>query len=110
VKQGLTQAQLAERADISLKYMGEIERGSANVSIENVEVLSRVLKWNPFADTVVAPGPGMVEGARIVLRSELKHLTDTIMLIVRELEPLARASTPLLYDIDAPDAVDEASV
>lgn len=88
---GWTQSYLAERADISLKYMGEIERGTANVTIENLEILSRVLEWNP-ADKLMLPGPGMVEGARIVLRSELKHLNDVIELILKELEPLAKAS------------------
>jgi transcriptional regulator with XRE-family HTH domain len=89
VKLGWTQGYLAERADISLTYLGEIERGSANVTIENVEILSRVLNWNPFSDTLLVSGPGLAESARLVLRAELKHITDTITLVLNELEPLA---------------------
>jgi transcriptional regulator with XRE-family HTH domain len=93
VKRGWTQGHLAERADLSLKYLGEVERGTANVTIENVEILSRLLNWNPFADALLVTGPGMVESARLVLRAELRHITDTITLVLNELEPLADAST-----------------
>jgi transcriptional regulator with XRE-family HTH domain len=89
VKRGWTQDYLAERADLSLKYLGQIERGDANVTIENVEILSRILNWNPFSDTLLVSGPGLAESARLILRAELKHITDTVTLVLNELEPLA---------------------
>jgi transcriptional regulator with XRE-family HTH domain len=93
LKSGLTQAAVAERADLSLKHLGNIERGTANTTIENMEVLGRVLKWDPFAEALMASAPGIVDSARLVLRAELKHITDTIALVLNELEPLAEAST-----------------
>jgi transcriptional regulator with XRE-family HTH domain len=84
-----TQGQLAEAVDLSLKYMGEIERGESNTTIETLEVLSRVLQWD-VAEALKLPPPSTVKGVRLVLRSELKHLTDAINLILDELEPLAQ--------------------
>lgn len=93
MKRGWTQGTVAERAGLSLKYLGEIERGTANTTIENMEVLGRVLNWDPFSEALMASVPGLVESARLVLRAELKHITDTITLVLNELEPLADAST-----------------
>ena len=38
---GMSQEQLAERADLSPKYLGEVERGCVNISLDSV---SRVCK------------------------------------------------------------------
>lgn len=40
---GLTQSQLAERADLSLKHVGDIERGEANLTVYALEQLAVVL-------------------------------------------------------------------
>lgn len=45
---GLTQAELAEHADLSLKYLGEIERGEANTTLEVIETLANVVGWDPM--------------------------------------------------------------
>lgn len=42
-KHRVSQAQLAELAGISSKYLGEVERGEANVSIELVSRIAMVL-------------------------------------------------------------------
>lgn len=42
-KAGLTQAQLAEKSDLSLKYIGEIERGKGNPSLSSLENLAKAL-------------------------------------------------------------------
>ena len=39
----LTQEELAEQADISMKYLGEIERGRGNPTLKNIEGLASVL-------------------------------------------------------------------
>lgn len=41
--EGLTQAQLAERVDLSTDMIGKIERGLTGPSYEKVEVLAQVL-------------------------------------------------------------------
>jgi transcriptional regulator with XRE-family HTH domain len=40
---GLTQMRLAEKADLALNYVGEIERGEKLVSVETVVRLARAL-------------------------------------------------------------------
>jgi len=42
-KVGLTQEQLAEKANLSLKHLGEIERGRGNPSLSSIENLARAL-------------------------------------------------------------------
>lgn len=40
---GLTQEELAERAKIHRTYLSDIERGSRNVSLLNIELLAKAL-------------------------------------------------------------------
>ncbi|MBU4563649.1 MAG: helix-turn-helix domain-containing protein [Proteobacteria bacterium] len=40
---GMTQEQLAEGADISLKHLGEIERGRGNPTLTTLEALAKAL-------------------------------------------------------------------
>jgi len=46
VEHDLTQQVLAERADISYKYLGEIERGQVNLSIEILIKIAQSLHVN----------------------------------------------------------------
>lgn len=41
---GLSQEQLADRADLHRTYIGAIERGDQNVSIDNIEKIATALK------------------------------------------------------------------
>jgi transcriptional regulator with XRE-family HTH domain len=87
---GWTQAELGAKAGFSAKYVGEIERGTANLTIEVLEVFGRLLEWDPTK--LVSPaGRGAADGVRRVLRVELRHLAESINLIVNELEPVASA-------------------
>ncbi len=46
-KAELTQEELAEKADIHLNYVGYIERGVRNITLEKVVKIARVLKCKP---------------------------------------------------------------
>ena len=46
-RQGLTQEQLAERAGLSKNYVSDCERGTRNISLENIIALCRALKIKP---------------------------------------------------------------
>jgi len=41
---GISQEELAERADLHRTYIADIERGTRNVSLENIEKLTKALQ------------------------------------------------------------------
>ena len=45
---GLTQEKLAKRAKMDWKYLGAIERGERNVTIDNVEKIIKALGVEPY--------------------------------------------------------------
>lgn len=55
---GLTQEQLAERADISATFLGHIERGTRIASLDTVMALCQALDVMP--NDVLCPGAGMI--------------------------------------------------
>lgn len=46
--EGLTQEQLSERTSLSSSYLGEIERGKTNITIENLEKIIIALNVTPI--------------------------------------------------------------
>lgn len=44
---GWTQQELAERADLDYKYLGAIERGERNITIDNVQKIADGLGFDP---------------------------------------------------------------
>lgn len=63
---GLSQAELAEYADLSLKYIGEIERGEANTTLEVLERLAAAVGWDPL-DVLHGLREPITEGVRQLL-------------------------------------------
>lgn len=45
---GLTQEKLAERAGLETAYLGDVERGKRNLTIDNIEKIARGFKIEPF--------------------------------------------------------------
>ena len=43
VKKGLSQEELADMAGLHRTYVGSVERGERNISIDNMELLARAL-------------------------------------------------------------------
>ena len=52
---GLTQAEVAEAADLSINTYAEIERGEVNTGIESIMQICRALHVTPNEFLVVAP-------------------------------------------------------
>lgn len=76
-ERGLTQAQLSERADVSQKYYGEIERGVANVTVEALAKIATALDWDPWTLFSTKPPP-ITQGTHQVLLSDLSSLQERI--------------------------------
>jgi transcriptional regulator with XRE-family HTH domain len=47
VASGMTQEQLAEKADLHPVYLGTVERGEKNISLQNIVALCRALSVPP---------------------------------------------------------------
>lgn len=62
VAQGLSQERLALAAGIDRAYVGRVERGSENVTVDTLAAMARVLAV-PVADLFVAPEPGAARPA-----------------------------------------------
>jgi transcriptional regulator with XRE-family HTH domain len=57
IKQGLTQAQLAERAGLLQQYVSLVEQGKQNVTLTTAQALARVLRQN-VSDMLRGAAPG----------------------------------------------------
>lgn len=87
---GITQAELAERAGISVGYVGEVEMGRKFPSPEKLEGIARALGLRPFRllmgpeDVTDAMGPDAVYETAERLKKLLSEEIDTF---VREADP-----------------------
>jgi transcriptional regulator with XRE-family HTH domain len=78
---GETQEQLAERANLSPKYLGQIERGEVNLTIDALARIASALEWNPWRWFKTAP-PSISKEAHALLadltsgRQRLRGLID----------------------------------
>jgi transcriptional regulator with XRE-family HTH domain len=54
-EQGISQEELADLAGLHRTYVGSVERGERNVSIDNMECLARALK-RPLVELLTVSG------------------------------------------------------
>jgi transcriptional regulator with XRE-family HTH domain len=87
---GLSQSQLARLAKLSLKYVGEIERGEANVSMEALERLTGALEWDPF-ELPLREQDTLPEGVRTLLLAELTHMMHLVQTAIGWVQTLDAA-------------------
>lgn len=87
LRQGLTQARLAERADLSLKYLGEIERGEANVTVDALERLATALACDPWT-LFAADGHRISKHLHALLHLELDAMRGRLVATLALLESL----------------------
>jgi transcriptional regulator with XRE-family HTH domain len=74
---GYTQGELADSANLSLKYVGQIERGTANMSIGVIERIAVVLGWNPLEVMGGVRGP-LAEGVREMVVNETEQVRERL--------------------------------
>ncbi len=88
LRRGLTQEQLAERAGLSYKFIGEIERGTGNPTVDTLGRLAAALDVD-FPELLGAGEPGRGSAASYTLsrkeiqfvreaRESLDHLIDRL--------------------------------
>jgi transcriptional regulator with XRE-family HTH domain len=87
---GLSQSQLAKLAKLSLKYVGEIERGEANVSMDALERLTTALEWDPF-ELPLREQDTLPEGVRTLLLAELTHMQHLVQTAISWVQTLDAA-------------------
>lgn len=87
---GMTQEQLAEGADISLKHLGEIERGRGNPTLTTLEALAKALHVTPSdlialgdegrsLDTASIQIKALVEKQDEAVRSRMFHVLKAML-------------------------------
>lgn len=87
---GITQAELAERAGISVGYVGEVEMGRKFPSPEKLEGIARALELRPFRllmgpeDVTDAMGPDAIYETAEKLKQRLSSEIDAF---VKEADP-----------------------
>jgi transcriptional regulator with XRE-family HTH domain len=98
---GITQAELAERAGISVGYVGEVEMGRKFPSAEKLEGIARALGLRPFRllmgpdDITDAMGPEAVYETAEKLKKRLSEEIDTF---VRNADPNTPKPPPEYFD------------
>ena len=77
-------------AKLSLKYVGEIERGEANVSMDALERLTKALEWDPF-ELPLREQDTLPEGVRTLLLAELTHMQHLVQTAISWVQTLDAA-------------------
>lgn len=102
ILRGWTQAELADFADLSLKYVGEIERGEANTTLEVLERLASAVGWDAV-DAVEELREPLSEGVRTLLVDEVRQVLDRLENMARWLQALDPALNRKARNAAPPD-------
>lgn len=78
-----TQAQLADAVNLSVSFMGHVERGTRKASLESLVALCNVLDASPNylleqSLTVTSVSENLSPQKRTVLRELVQHLSDNL--------------------------------
>jgi hypothetical protein len=87
-----------------LKYVGEIERGEANTTIEVLERLAAAVGWNPL-DALEGLREPLSEGVRVLLLDEMQKILGSLKNMTKWLQALDPALNPTMRPL-APDRND----
>lgn len=95
MQRGMTQLRLAEAAGVSLKYVGEIERGEANTTLDTIERLAGALEWDPAI--ALDGGEPITESIRVMLIGETEQVCcrlESMTTWLRALDPTSGRGDP----------------
>lgn len=93
-RRGLTQEQLAERAGLSYKFVGEVERGMGNPTLETLGRLADALHLD-LADLVRAPEPRRESSPTYVLTpKEIQLVREALESVDQLIDRLEHAPVP----------------
>jgi len=93
----LSQSKLAELADVSDRYIADIEAGKANLTMKVLDRLATALDWDPLAELTVDAEPPSPAAARDVL-AKLSELGQSLEHTIDRLKALHAK-----YGIDGDD-------
>jgi transcriptional regulator with XRE-family HTH domain len=91
-RQRLTQEQLAERSGLSYKFIGEVERGSGNPTIETIDRLAEALGvgiGSLFVETDHHRAPNEYQ----ISKRELQRVREALESIVEVTDSVARVES-----------------
>ncbi len=74
---GLSQRQLAKLTNLSLKYIGEVERANANLTMKTFERIAAALDWDPL-EPLTREDQFPPEDVRTLLASQLDHISGLV--------------------------------
>ncbi len=77
-------------AKLSLKHIGEIERGEANASMDALERITNALEWDPF-ELPLREQDTLPEGVRTLLLAELSHMQHLVQTAISWVQTLDAA-------------------
>ncbi len=74
---GLSQRQLAKLTNLSLKYIGEVERANANLTMKTLERIAAALDWDPL-EPLAREDQLLPADVRTLLASQLDHISGLV--------------------------------
>jgi transcriptional regulator with XRE-family HTH domain len=89
----LSHAQLAKRAKLSAEYVREIERGTADVSFDDLERLVKALDWNLF-ELPPRQQEALPEALRMLLTMALQHIENLAEHAIKRLQAMEAPRQP----------------